>query len=167
MATELTDEEEQGFRSWYSAISTDNDLPDDPDEPMDDNGEKVVPNHRKFFKRIMNEPDFAEGVQNMIKHSQRNLDTGHEVFKDGGVSTVYSTSMGDENGIEHIVPTVWRGEILEDGEEIMGNARSSGLKWPTASSHEEANETASWLHQLVMKQKPKTPVGERVLRLGY
>jgi len=164
--TTLTPEEENGFRNWYKTIAKQNNLPEDPDEPLDDNGDKSAVDHRKFFKRLVEDKDFSEGVQNMINHSQYNLDTGKAYkHKDGGVSTIYSTSGSDENGVEHIVPTVWDGKILE-GEDIFIQARGSKKKWPTASNPDEANETADWLHKLVMRQQPKTDVGKRALKLG-
>ena len=177
MPTKLTDEEETGFRSWYSAKAMQNHMAEDPDEVVSDNGKDTTIDHRKFFKRIMNDPDFSEGVDNLIAHSQMNLDTGNAYMHKnpdgsrGGVSTIYTTSTADEKGVEHIFPTVWGGKIPEDDtdftfQDAAGQAKHSKKKWPTASSPEEADEIANWVHQLVMKQKPRTPVGERALRLG-
>ena len=166
MPTKLKDDEEKGFRSWYQAIAQQNGLPLDPDEALDDKGGSASVDHRKFFRRIMDDPDFAEGVENLISHSQYNLDTGKFYkHKDGGISTIYTTSGSDDKGVEHIVPTVWNAQILE-GPSIFSTAKASGKKWPTASSPEEADEIADWVHKLVMKQKPRTPVGQRALKLG-
>lgn len=82
----------------------------------------------------------------ILEHHYRNLAEGKAVNnEDGSVSTVYTAQI-DVDGVPTLIPTVWDGQIL-DVEQAAQRAQSSGIKWPTAPSHEELRSYDEKLHE--------------------
>jgi hypothetical protein len=82
----------------------------------------------------------------ILEHHYRNLAEGKAVQnEDGSVSTVY-TAQVDVDGTPTLIPTVWDGQIL-NVEEAAQRAQQSGIKWPTAPSHQELRSYDEKLHE--------------------
>lgn len=78
-------------------------------------------------------------------HHLRELESGGVPNDDGSVSTVRTLSV-DFEGVPTLVPTVWDGKILSN-EEAIKRARDSGIKWPTAKTHEELRAVDKKIHE--------------------
>ena len=82
----------------------------------------------------------------ILEHHYRNLAEGKAVQNDdGSVSTVY-TAQVDIEGVPTLIPTVWDGQILPE-EVAAARAKSSGIQWPTAKTHEALRTYDVKLHE--------------------
>jgi hypothetical protein len=82
----------------------------------------------------------------ILEHHYRNLAEGKAVQNDdGSVSTVY-TAQVDIEGVPTLIPTVWDGQILPE-EVAAARAKSSGIQWPTAKTHEALRAYDVELHK--------------------
>tara|TARA_R110000796_G_scaffold22846_8_gene65831 strand:- start:12664 stop:14112 length:1449 start_codon:yes stop_codon:yes gene_type:complete len=63
--------------------------------------------------------------------------------EDGTVPTV-STTQVELNGVPTLIPTVWDGETLSEGDAVL-RAIESGKKWPTAETHEDLRQIGNAL----------------------
>jgi hypothetical protein len=89
----------------------------------------------------------------ILEHHYRTLAEGKAVQNDdGSISTVYTAQI-DIDGVPTLIPTVWDGQILPE-EVAAERAMSSGIKWPTAETHEALREYDIKLHE---QMTPMTP----------
>lgn len=87
----------------------------------------------------------------ITKHHFKNLAKGTAVRnKDGSVSTVYTRQVDllNQKGkkVPTLIPSVYDGKILNE-EEAVERAVSSGLTYPTATTHEELREFDKRIHK--------------------
>jgi len=87
----------------------------------------------------------------ITKHHFRNLANGTAVRnKDGSVSTVYTrqVDLPNQKGkkVPTLIPSVYDGKILSE-KEAVERAVSSGLTYPTATTHEELREFDKRIHE--------------------
>jgi hypothetical protein len=90
----------------------------------------------------------------ILAHHYTNLAQGKSVKNDdGSVSTVY-TSQIDVEGVPTLIPRVWDGEILTD-QDAAKRALDSGVKWPTAETHEALRAHDVKLHEDMTDMTPR------------
>lgn len=82
----------------------------------------------------------------ILSHHYMNIAEDKAVLNaDGSLSTVYTRQV-DINGRPTLIPSVWDGEILNE-EEARSRAIASGIRWPTAETHEELRQYDIQLHE--------------------
>jgi|2_EtaG_2_1085320.scaffolds.fasta_scaffold00407_20 hypothetical protein len=67
-------------------------------------------------------------MDKLTEHHLRNLAAGNEVRnEDGSVSTVRTMQFDLADGRSIVIPSVWDGEIIEDGHAALARARKAGV----------------------------------------
>jgi hypothetical protein len=111
-----------------------------------------MPNLNTMFERdqstmlasVLNKP--SEKMDAITQHHYENLANGSQVNnEDGTVSTVYTIQV-DIEGVPTLIPTVWDCQILNEKDAVR-RAKSSGVKWPTGSSHSELIKFDQGIHK--------------------
>ena len=98
----------------------------------------------KILASVLSKP--SQKIDAITQHHYKNLATGSQVNnEDGTVSTVYTIQV-DIEGVPTLIPTVWDGQILNEKDAVR-RARSSGVEWPTASSHSELRKFDQRIHK--------------------
>lgn len=91
----------------------------------------------------------------ILKHHYTTLAEGKGVKnEDGTMSTVYTYQV-DIEGVPTLIPGLWDGKIVEDEEVAKEKAVASGIKWPTAESHEKLRAYDKELHKDMKPMKPE------------
>ena len=100
---------------------------------------------------MANQEDHTYSNDAITRHHFTNLANGTAVRnKDGSVSTVYTRQVDLPNKegkkVPTLIPSVYDGKILNEKEAVK-RAVSSGLTYPTATTHEELREFDKQIHQ--------------------
>ena len=92
----------------------------------------------------------------ILAHHFKNLAEGKTVTnEDGTVSSIF-TIQADIDGKPTLIPTVWDGKILTPKEAIK-KALETGIKWPTAKTHEDLRKYDIELHRKMEQAEPPFP----------
>ena len=82
----------------------------------------------------------------ITRHHLNSLQTGKVVRGvDGRVGTVRTIQV-DIGGVPTLIPSIWDGKILND-RDATRRALESGIKWPTAKTHEELRKLDIKIHE--------------------
>lgn len=100
---------------------------------------------------MANQEDRTYSNDAITRHHFKNLANGTAVRnEDGSVSTVYTRQVDLPNKegkkVPTLIPSVYDGKILNEKEAVK-RAVSSGLTYPTATTHEELREFDKQIHQ--------------------
>tara|TARA_R110001632_G_scaffold63222_2_gene151215 strand:+ start:299 stop:679 length:381 start_codon:yes stop_codon:yes gene_type:complete len=95
----------------------------------------------------------------ILNHHFNNISQNKFVRNDdGSISTVYTRQI-DVDGVPTLIPSVWDGEILDE-DAARERAFSSGIKWPTAESHDILREYDIELHEYMKPVGAFNAMGE-------
>jgi len=93
---------------------------------------------RRTTQRVLNT---QLGIENLKRHSFENVKTGN-TFKN---SSVLSGSVEDprlNDGRPTLIPWLYEGRVLTDGNEAVELALASGRVWPAFDTNDEATEVS-------------------------